>query len=228
MRHEDVTQLTFEDMSFDALMSLEVLEHVPAVERACKEIARVARHEVVIGVPYKQDTRLGRTKCSNCGKVVCRRCSQRRREVALCRKCAGLETRAQNPDFARVLLKRSQRQVGKLRSVTRTVLAVLVPGFGLIAFRRALTPLLVIAIGLLLVGPFAGTPLPFELEPLVGRFDRLPSSGLRIAVGAAIYAVSIAGYFSLAARASRHAAALTTSTLRPAAQAPRRLPAQAA
>lgn len=166
--------------------------------------------------------------CSNCGKVVCRRCSQRRREVALCRKCAGLETRAQNPDFARVLLKRSQRQVGKLRSVTRTVLAVLVPGFGLIAFRRALTPLLVIAIGLLLVGPFAGTPLPFELEPLVGRFDRLPSSGLRIAVGAAIYAVSIAGYFSLAARASRHAAALTTSTLRPAAQAPRRLPAQAA
>src|SRR5205814_7509464 len=34
--------------------------------------------------------------CSNCGRVVCRRCAQRRREVALCRGCAALETRGQN------------------------------------------------------------------------------------------------------------------------------------
>ena len=28
----------------------------------------MARHEIVIGVPYKQDTRVGRTTCLQCGK----------------------------------------------------------------------------------------------------------------------------------------------------------------
>jgi hypothetical protein len=30
---------------------------------------RVARHAVVIGVPYRQDTRLDRTTCNHCGKT---------------------------------------------------------------------------------------------------------------------------------------------------------------
>jgi hypothetical protein len=166
--------------------------------------------------------------CGNCGRVVCRRCAQRRREVALCRGCAGLETRAQNPDFARVLLKRGQRQAEKLRDVTRTVLATLVPGFGLIAFRRAVMPLLLIATGVLLVGPFAGVPLPFDLEPRVGLTDRLPPIPVRIALGALIYAISIAGYFSCAAKARLQAAALIAPIPRPAAQGHRRPPAQAA
>lgn len=166
--------------------------------------------------------------CGNCGRVVCRRCAQRRREVALCHGCAGLETRAQNPDFARVLLKRTQRQTEKLREVTRTVLAILVPGFGLIAFRRVVTPLLLIAIGLLLVGPFAGVPLPFELEPLVGLPDRLPPMTARITLGALIYAVSIAGYFSCAAKAQLKANALIAPISKAGAQGRSRTPAQAA
>jgi hypothetical protein len=166
--------------------------------------------------------------CGNCGRVVCRRCAQRRREVALCHGCAGLETRAQNPDFARVLLKRSQRQTEKFRDVTRTVLAILVPGFGLIAYRRAVTPLLLIATGVLLVGPFAGVALPFELEPRVGLSDRLPPMTVRIALGALIYAISIAGYFSCAAKARLQAAALIAPISKPAAQGQRRSPAQAA
>jgi hypothetical protein len=43
------------------------LEHIPNVVQACREIERVAGHEVIIGVPYKQDTRLGRTTCRSCG-----------------------------------------------------------------------------------------------------------------------------------------------------------------
>jgi tetratricopeptide (TPR) repeat protein len=168
--------------------------------------------------------------CSNCGRVVCRRCAQRRREVALCRGCAALETRAQNPDFARVLLRRSQRQAEKLRSVVRTVLAALVPGFGMIAFRRAVTPLLLIAAAVMLVGPWAGVPLPFEVEPLVGLSDRLPPLGVRIALGAILYAISILGYFSCAARARRISAELAGTTPRTAqaAQGPRTLPGRAA
>ena len=65
----DVTHLSFPDRSFDCVLCAEVLEHVPDVERAAKEIARVARHEVVVGVPYKQDTRVGRLTCSSCGKI---------------------------------------------------------------------------------------------------------------------------------------------------------------
>lgn len=64
----DATRLQFPDSSFDCVFCAEVLEHIPALEDACREIARVARHEIVIGVPYKQDTRLGRTTCRSCGR----------------------------------------------------------------------------------------------------------------------------------------------------------------
>ena len=65
----DVTRLPFADASFDCVFCAEVLEHVPAVERACGELARVARHELVIGVPFRQDLRVGRTSCRSCGRV---------------------------------------------------------------------------------------------------------------------------------------------------------------
>jgi SAM-dependent methyltransferase len=65
----DVTMLQFPDDNFDVVFCAEVLEHVPALHKACSEIARVARHAVLIGVPYRQDTRLGRTTCSHCGKT---------------------------------------------------------------------------------------------------------------------------------------------------------------
>ena len=63
----DATRMPFPDASFDCVFCAEVLEHIPALEDACREIARVARHEIVIGVPHKQDTRVGRTTCLQCG-----------------------------------------------------------------------------------------------------------------------------------------------------------------
>lgn len=65
----DITNLKFPDASFDCVFCAEVLEHIPELQRACDEIVRVAKHEVVIGVPYRQDTRVGRTTCQSCGKV---------------------------------------------------------------------------------------------------------------------------------------------------------------
>lgn len=65
----DATALAFPDNSFDVVFCAEVLEHIPAVEKACQELVRVARHELLIGVPYRQDTRLGRTACPSCGAV---------------------------------------------------------------------------------------------------------------------------------------------------------------
>lgn len=67
----DVMRLQFDDNAFDTVCCLEVLEHLPpsGLEAACREIARVARHEVIIGVPYRQDLRIGRTRCARCGRT---------------------------------------------------------------------------------------------------------------------------------------------------------------
>ena len=64
-----VTRLDFSDNAFDVVFCAEVLEHVPQLEQACREIARVTRHEAVIGVPYRQDIRFNRTTCRSCGGV---------------------------------------------------------------------------------------------------------------------------------------------------------------
>ena len=65
----DVTNLPFADDSFDLVVCTEVLEHIaPAqLEVACRELVRVTAGHLLIGVPYKQDTRVGRTTCLACG-----------------------------------------------------------------------------------------------------------------------------------------------------------------
>jgi SAM-dependent methyltransferase len=66
----DVTALPFPDHSFDVVLCAEVLEHVSAIEVAVREISRVARHDVLVGVPYRQDTRVGKLTCSTCGRIT--------------------------------------------------------------------------------------------------------------------------------------------------------------
>lgn len=65
----DVTKLQFANDTFDCVVCTEVLEHIPALEQACSELLRVARHEILIGVPFRQDTRVGRTTCAKCGNI---------------------------------------------------------------------------------------------------------------------------------------------------------------
>jgi len=65
----NVERLQFDDNTFDCVVCTEVLEHVPDVTSAARELARVARNHVLIGVPYRQDTRVGRTTCNHCGRI---------------------------------------------------------------------------------------------------------------------------------------------------------------
>jgi len=65
----NITKLDFPDESFDCILCAEVLEHIPALERACRELTRVVRHELIIGVPYLQDIRSDRTTCHDCGRT---------------------------------------------------------------------------------------------------------------------------------------------------------------
>jgi SAM-dependent methyltransferase len=64
-------QMKFADKSFDFVFCAEVLEHVPSeiLDKVCAEIERVANDKILIGVPYKQDIRVGRTTCYTCGKT---------------------------------------------------------------------------------------------------------------------------------------------------------------
>jgi hypothetical protein len=67
----DITQLEFPDGHFDAVLCTEVLEHIPPalLNTACRELQRVAKKHVLIGVPYEQDTRVSRTTCYTCGET---------------------------------------------------------------------------------------------------------------------------------------------------------------
>ncbi|HNW82624.1 MAG TPA: class I SAM-dependent methyltransferase [bacterium] len=67
----DIRKLQFSDNSFDMVFCAEVLEHIPEefLGVACSELARVSKKYLMIGVPYKQDTRVGRLVCQNCKKI---------------------------------------------------------------------------------------------------------------------------------------------------------------
>jgi SAM-dependent methyltransferase len=67
----DVAALPFEDDTFDAVLCSVVLEHIPPVSLvpACAELVRVTKGSLIIGVPYRQDLRCGRTTCGTCGSV---------------------------------------------------------------------------------------------------------------------------------------------------------------
>ena len=65
----DATNLQFSNDAFDCVFCAEVLEHIPNCSKACSEIIRVAKHEIVIGVPYRQDIRIGRMTCQSCNQI---------------------------------------------------------------------------------------------------------------------------------------------------------------
>jgi ubiquinone/menaquinone biosynthesis C-methylase UbiE len=56
---QSVEELPFEDDSFDLVLCLEVLEHIPEPDAAVGELARIARRRVVISVPHEPWFKLG-------------------------------------------------------------------------------------------------------------------------------------------------------------------------
>lgn len=62
--------LPFDDASFDTVVCTELLEHLPqhSFERATREMVRVARRQIVIGVPFRENLFGGMTRCAECGR----------------------------------------------------------------------------------------------------------------------------------------------------------------
>ena len=65
----NVTALDFPDDSFDIVLCAEVIEHISPrlLAKACGELGRVSREFLILGVPYKQDIRMSRSTCQECG-----------------------------------------------------------------------------------------------------------------------------------------------------------------
>src|SRR5262249_31737007 len=148
--------------------------------------------------------------CRNCGRVVCRRCSQRRRELALCPGCAEQESHAESPEFARVLLARHRGRRERALHVVRTVLAALIPGYGLLRFHRVFRATLLIIGTALVTAPWLGVTAPLTYQAAPGRGDGGVPSIVPLVGWILIYANSLLGYFSQAARAAAQAAALAS------------------
>jgi len=145
--------------------------------------------------------------CSNCGAIICRRCACRRRETALCPACAAVEARAKTPDFGRVLLLQHRSQVRRSRRRLRTALAMVIPGYGLLCFRRVVPAVLVLAASAALVAVAAGCAAPFSYETrLAAPVQELPFA-VQVGTWAAIYAISMLGYFGSVVRADAAEAA---------------------
>lgn len=51
----DITQMPFDEKSHDVVTMLEVLEHIPQVDKAVEAAVRIARKHVVVTVPSKPD-----------------------------------------------------------------------------------------------------------------------------------------------------------------------------
>ncbi len=146
--------------------------------------------------------------CSNCGVIVCRRCARRRREAALCPACADVESGAETPEFARVLLLQQRQRVRHPQHLAQTALAALIPGAGLLAFRRVGTALLLLCVSAALVAIGAGFAFPFAYETqLTSAGDEVPLVVL-LCVWVTVYAASILGYYAQVFRAEAEEAAL--------------------
>lgn len=70
LRLGDAARLAFADAEFDTVYSCEVLEHLPfgTFEAACAELARVARRQVIVSVPF--DERRHFVRCPYCSAAV--------------------------------------------------------------------------------------------------------------------------------------------------------------
>jgi hypothetical protein len=106
--------------------------------------------------------------CGNCGRAICRRCAERRREMALCADCALVWSRAESSEFARVLLFQHRRRREERAAMVHRILGVFLPGFGYLSHRRLLRPILLMGATAALVSITLGIATPFSFEPRFG------------------------------------------------------------
>jgi hypothetical protein len=130
----------------------------------------------------------------------------------LCEECAGLLSTATTPEFGRLLLFKRRRETRRRQGHVRTAIAVVLPGYGVMAFDRLMLGWLVTlaAAGSLLV-LFAGHA-PFPYDPRVIANGPRPLAGFATVMFAAAYFVSLLSYLSLHGHQREEDATIDTSS----------------
>jgi len=150
--------------------------------------------------------------CGNCSATVCRRCATRRRDQVLCEDCAGLVTTATTPEFGRLLLFKRRRETRRRQGHVRTAIAIVVPGYGVMAFDRLMLGwTLTLATALSALVLFSGHA-PFPYDPRIIANGPRPLAGFAIGLFAVAYFVSLFSYLSLHGQAREEDAAIDTSS----------------
>jgi Flp pilus assembly protein TadD len=177
---------------------------------------------IVIGARWQRHLPL--RQCSNCGHVLCRRCSERRRELALCRSCATQAGRAESNDFSDALLMQRKRRARRFDRSVRTALASLLPGYGALAFGDVGAALVLAVPAAFLTAWTIGVRGPFGSEHEFGLVAGPEAFGVVIP-WMALYAVTILGFVFRQARLDSHD---TNRMVRSRAAQPTHLPSRAA
>ena len=107
----------------------------------------------------------------------------------------------------RVLLSRERLRTERRMRLARTSLAALLPGYGLLAFRRVFRATFLIVATVMWVTPWLGLKAPFAYQAGPGLDDGMASPLPSLVALITIYLASLLGYVSQATHAAALAAA---------------------
>jgi tetratricopeptide (TPR) repeat protein len=141
--------------------------------------------------------KLSTLHCSNCQKVVCRRCVYRMQQRAFCSDCHHSVKDLKSTEFTRLLLSKRDRSSARRRTWGQAVVTVALPGAGQMLRGASLSGFLAILImtaAALIVIPNGSLVPSLDVLPIPssGWIKRLPLLLLLLVT----YAITVARYFS--------------------------------
>jgi tetratricopeptide (TPR) repeat protein len=162
---------------------------------------------------------LATLQCSNCQRVVCRRCVFRMQQRAFCEGCYGAVKDLKSVEFTRLLLTGRDRRASKRRTFLETATTFLLPGAGQMIRGASLSgffAILVMTAAVVLVLANGAIIPSMDVLPLdsAGWMKRIP---LLLLFGLT-YALTVARYY---AKTTTKTQGITRSEGRASSRAPR-------
>jgi hypothetical protein len=141
--------------------------------------------------------RLPTLHCSNCQRVVCRRCVHRMQQRAFCADCFHSVRDLKSTEFTRLLLSKRDRSSARRRTVGQAIVTFALPGAGQMLRGAAISGFVAIVImttAALLVIPGGALVPSIDVLPIPGGEwrTRLPLLILLLIT----YAITVTRYFS--------------------------------
>jgi len=135
--------------------------------------------------------------CSNCQKVVCRKCVHRMQQRAFCTDCFKSVRDLKSMEFTRLLLTRRDKSAARRRTIGQAALTLVLPGAGQMLRGASLSgffALLVMTAAVLLVIPNGALVPSLDVLPVPGGgwAKRAPLLVLFLIT----YAISLSRYFA--------------------------------